>query len=162
PGDHSIKQMTVTAETSWNQPPGGMGTTIWTSNGLSLDSVTFYDGIENGKPLYKTPKKQEYPVFRSDMLPNEVMETFESTMTKITNSNIHSTFGLRPVTFGGVPGFQFEYTFTGQDSVPRKGIVGGAIRDGKLYMIVYEGAATHYYGLHEAEAQRMIAGVRLK
>ncbi|MGE4057983.1 MAG: hypothetical protein AB7E69_03915, partial [Sphingomonadales bacterium] len=32
PGDHSIKQMTVTAETSWNQPPGGMGTTIWTSN----------------------------------------------------------------------------------------------------------------------------------
>ena len=161
PGSHSVKGISVTAETSWNKAPTASGRTIWTANGLSLDSVTFFEGIQNEKPLYNLSKKAELPVFRSDMLPNEIVEVFESTVAKMVNSTVHNTANLRPADFGGVTGFQFDYSYIGGDNVPRKGMAAGAVRDGKLYMIAYEGAATHYYDLHKAEAERMIAGARL-
>ena len=42
--------------------------------------------------------------------------------------------GLRPRTFLGHPGFQFDYDHLGGDEVERRGRAVGAIIDGRLYL----------------------------
>ena len=82
----NIKNITVTPGQQWNKVPaiasfGGVET--WTIDGTSLDSVAFFAGIQDGKPIIKSSKKEEYPVFKADMLPNgELSISVNSTLRR--------------------------------------------------------------------------------
>lgn len=155
PGPVSLGAMSVEPVSAWNRSSAKVGgRVVWTQQGIYLDRLTFIDGIRDGKPLFAFGKREEFGLFRAAMLPNEVMELTESSLAKLHGSALVETHGLRPATFGDVPGFRFDYRYVSGMDVPMKGLAAGAIVEGRLYLILYEAPETHYFeaGLPEAEA----------
>lgn len=163
PGNVTTPAMQVATDQAWNKSPQKLaGNQLWTLDGQMLNAIVFLEGIEDGKPLFKVSKKAEYGVFRSNMLPNEVMELAESSLAKIMNTSATSTSNLKPITFAGSKGFQFNYTYVTDLDVPMKGLASGAIINGKLYLILYHAAETHYYGKTLPEAEHIVASARVR
>ena len=140
-GTHSLKGMKVTTDTAWNKAPSNAvfgGRQTWTQDGLMLNQLTFFEGIEDGDTLYKVSKKEEFPPFTSDLLAHEIMEIFEASLSKLSQTSVASTANLKPMTFGGHSGFRFEYSYVAADDVARQGMAAAAVVEDKLYMISFE------------------------
>jgi len=134
---------------------------IWTIDGVRLNALLFYPGIADNEPLVRQKDSQEKaPVFRKDLSSEEIMELFEATLTRSTQSTLTETHNLRPVRFGGVPGFRFEMTFTMKDEVPRKATIAGAVRDDRLYLIVYQAPRLYYFDKYAGIVEDIIASVQ--
>lgn len=154
PGATSTGAMTVTTTQAWNKATGNLhGREYWTQDGTALNTVIFVNGIADGTPLFKASKKAQFGTFQATMLPHEIMELTESSLAKAFGSSATTTSNLSPAEFIGVTGFEFNYSFVTQADVPTKGLARAAVKDGKLYMILYQAAETYYYeaGLPEAE-----------
>lgn len=64
---------------------------------------------------------------------------------------------MKPTTFPGKPGVQFDYAFVGLDKVKRRGRSVLAVVDGKLYLMSLDGAALHYFESALPEFEAMTA-----
>jgi hypothetical protein len=162
--------LTVEPDIAWNKVnqqniSGSSQTEIWTADGPLLNSLTFFAGIEDGKPLFvrtaEQEKKDKLPEFRSSMSPTDIMELVESTVAKITQSSLTKTRDLRPEKFAGKDGFRFEMNYVGKDEVDREGTAVGVVHQGRLYLIFYDGDRLYHYGLRRAQAEHIIQTARL-
>lgn len=127
----------------WNGP-----VETWVADGYGLDRMIFVGGLASGASLIKgdPESKAPLPMFREDMTPSEVMEFIEATLARAGQTTIIATKNLRPVTFGGQPGFRFDISYVRRDDeVDTEGLVVGAIRDKKLYLIFFSGTKLHHY-----------------
>lgn len=132
----------------------------WTADGFAIEQVRLYPGIADGQPLAKQVDGQEkLPVFKKDLTAPEIMELVEATLQRTDQSTLIESHNLRPAEFGGVPGFRFEMTMTLKDDLPRKAIVAGAVKNDRLYMIIYEGARIYYFDKYLDAAQKIIDSV---
>ncbi|MSP66519.1 MAG: hypothetical protein EXQ96_00155 [Alphaproteobacteria bacterium] len=157
---------------AWNQVRADLvkgSAVVWTTEGQSLDSLLIFPGVAHGKALFEDDweasaeadaKKEKPPTFRSDMSPNEIMELFEASMARATRSTLASASALRPAPFAGVPGFRFDFTLTTPDQLERRGIAAGAVREGKLYLIFFQGSRIYHFGKLKDEAERIIESAR--
>jgi hypothetical protein len=164
-GPQKVKAITVTPSQEWNKvppmlAPGHLPT--WTSDGVSLNTIAFISEIEDGKTLIDAPAKEEFPVFRSDMLPTEIVELIESTIAKLYQGTIAESGQLRPLTLGGVTGFEYRFGFVGQDKLPRQTYVAGAVKDGKLHVILYQAARMHYFDRHIESVAQMVTTAEIQ
>jgi hypothetical protein len=158
--------MTVTPGIAWNKMPSQFDQPkyeeVWTADGVLLNTLTFYAGVPDGKALIRQRKSAEKqaPLFKSSMLLPEVAEFVESSYRTLTGSPVFNVSALKPASFGGLPGFDlaFDYVLP-SDEVKRKGRAVGAIKDGKLYMILYDGTATHYFDAYTSEIEQVVASV---
>ena len=55
------------------------------------------------------------------------------------------TTGLSPRQFMGYPGFQFDFDHLDGDEVLRRGRAAGAVIEGRLYLVLLDAAASHYF-----------------
>lgn len=170
PGVVAVDDLTVQAGTSWNKAPAGAtpsarkNSATWTQDGLLLDRMTIIPGVPDGEPLLITrDKAAALPVFRADMLPNELEELLESTIVKLFGEGqaVVSTANLRPYRFGDHAGVMFDIDATVTDSPKYRGIVGAFIADDKLYLMYFLGAVPHYYEKNVAEAEAIIKSALL-
>lgn len=145
--------MSVTSPREWNRQGSFLSFTDvrwvedWTLNGPYLDGITFVTGLPDNKRLiwqeYKADR--QVPRFRSTMTAPEVTSLLE-TLFRVEGGSVEfKTLGLAPRSFLGVNGFQFDFEHLDGDEVWRKGRAVGAIIDGRLYLILYDAARTHYY-----------------
>jgi hypothetical protein len=159
--------MTVTPGTAWNKMPMTMGLNavaeVWTQDGPALNQLTFWAGLKQGDSLIKVPSGtgKKPPLFKSAMLPQEVVEFVEKSYRVQTSSPMFAVTNLRPASFSGQQGFQFDFDFITQDEVRRKGRAAGAVKNGLLYLMVYEGAAVYYFDRNLAEFDHMIGNAKI-
>lgn len=161
----------VEPDIAWNKIntsdiTGRNRTETWTADGLLLNTLTFFAGIDDGKPLFVQTAEQEQknklPEFRKAMTSTEIMELVESTHVKrATAGALTKTRNLRPEKFAGKDGFRFEMTFVGKDEVERDITVVGTVHNGRLYMIEYQGTHLYHYDLRRAQAERIIQTAQL-
>ena len=165
PGVVAIEDLTVQAGTGWNQAPAAATpaarktAATWTRDGMLLDRFSIIPGVPDGEPLLVVKDKSAaLPVFRADMLPNEIEELLESTIVKLFGEAqaVVNTSNLRPYRYGDNAGVMFDLEATVTDSPKYNGIVGAFIADEKLYVMFYLGAQPHYYDKHVAEAESII------
>jgi hypothetical protein len=135
-------------------------TETWTADGQMLNALTFFAGIEDGNSLFRQTdeqaKRDKLPVFRSTMSPTDIMELVEATYGKIVQTSLTKTRELRPAKFADTDGFRFEMSMVGKDEIDREATAIGTVRNGRLYLIFYQGARLHHYGLRQAQAERII------
>ena len=164
PGRQWVKDISVEPSLSWNQVTRGLpGATQWTQDGQLLNSIIFISGVEDGKPMFTVSKKAEFPIFHANMLPNEVMELTESSLSKGFDATLIETSDLTPMKFASVDGFRFAFRYVPRgDEVERHGIAVGAIKDGKLYMILSEGTSLVYYDKIAPEAEHIFESAMLR
>ena len=156
--------VTVTPSGAWNRVPslaeiGGAPT--WTVNGRSLDSLTFFADIEDGEPLATMRDKDDMPIYKSDMLPDEIVELFESTIVLVLEASISSGGELKPRKIGTEAGFEYSFQFSTPDDVIRRGRVYGVVVAGKLNLFFYQAARMHYFKRSEPEVRTIIDSVQV-
>ena len=136
----------------------------WTLNGSSLDSLSFVTGLKGGRYIIRQSKRsaQQVPKFRSDMTAPEVTAMLESFYRVKAGTIDFKTIGLSPRTFMGYPGFQFDFDHLDSDEVWRRGRSVGAVIDGRLYLVLLDGARSHYFNAALADFEAVTNSARLK
>ncbi len=169
-GSVAVQDLNVQVGAGWNKAPGMQtpsarsGAQTWTKDGMLLDRLVIVPGIPDGEAiLVSRNKSAALPVFRADMLPNELEELVESTMLKLLGEgqSVISTENLRPHRFGDINGILFNLTATVTDSPKYRGSVGAFVAGDRLYLLYFLGAQPYYYDKHRAEAEAVIQSAHL-
>lgn len=165
-----IQDLHVQADAGWNRAPGmhtpsvRRGAETWTKDGMLLDRLVISPAIPDGQPIMVSRNKSAaLPIFRADMLPNELEELVESSIVKMfgEGSAVVSTSNLRPHRYGDVAGVRFDLDVTVTDSPPYRGTVGAFIAQENLYLMYFLGAVPYYYDKHLEEASAIIGSATL-
>lgn len=163
-GDDSLA---VTPPRQWNKISARLFTDIrdvedWTQNGPYLDGISFVTGLKDGKALVyqRNRDDRQVPKFRSNMTPPEIAAIIESLFRVRGGAVDFTTTSLTPRAFLGTNGFQLDYEHLDSDEVRRKGRAVGAIIDGKLYMILYDAARSHYFNASLPDFEAIVASAR--
>ena len=163
-GDDSLA---VTPPRQWNKISARLFTDIrdvedWTQNGPYLDGISFVTGLKDGKALVyqRNRDDRQVPKFRSNMTPPEIAAIIESLFRVRGGAVDFTTTSLTPRAFLGTNGFQLDYEHLDSDEVRRKGRAVGAIVDGKLYMILYDAARSHYFNASLPDFEAIVASAR--
>lgn len=136
----------------------------WTLNGPYLDSMMFVTALPDRKHLVHQRRRddRQVPMFRSNMTAPEVAAMLESAFRVRGGTIDFRTLSLEPRQFLGYPGFQFDFEHLDSDEVWRKGRSVGAVIDGRLYLILYDAARSHYYGNALADFEALVTTARLR
>jgi hypothetical protein len=152
-GQVSVSQGTFKIRTSgdWNKAPQGQfglpQAEGWTRNGPVLDAIYFIGGLPDGQAIAKQRPDDErkVPVFHATMTPQDLTSMIESAYRIRGGVRIFETTAVKPVTFLGQPGVQFDYTFVNEDNVKRRGRSMIAVAGGKLYVMSLNATDLHYF-----------------
>lgn len=147
---------TVQPRLAWSSVAGGQVET-WTIDGVALERLRFFSGIAEGQSLLGGDVGGRRPRFLPSLTRPEVAEL-------VADSLFGSRFParhVRPAAFGGAPGFRFELRYATNDGVKREAIVVGAVLQGRLHVIVYEGTALYHFDKYRDEVEQIIGSIRL-
>ena len=158
--------LSVTPGDDWNRLGAKIGRNAesWTLDGLSLNDLTFYAGIEDTRTLFREVDKRNRPLphFSKSMLPTDIVSLFEGSYRIAANTALFEIGKVEPATFAGKPGVHFTYTFVQQgEEVKRNGEATGAIVGGKLYLITFEGPVIYYFDRDVAKSRSVVASARV-
>jgi len=163
-GDDS---MAVTPPREWNKISASLFVDIhavedWTQNGPYLDGISFVTGLKDGKALVyqRSRDDRQVPKFRSNMTPPEIAAMVESLFRVRGGAIEFTTTALAPRPFLGVNGFQYDYQHLDSDEVRRQGRAVGAVVDGRLYLILFDAARSHYYSALLPDFEAIVASAR--
>jgi hypothetical protein len=150
----------------WNKLSyrGGKNVEVWTLDGDQLNKVTFYGGIEVGKPLLKEADKKERPLPRvtPNMLITDIPAILESSYRVQFNVSQMTIDSQEPATVGGHKGIKFTYSFVkNDDDVQRKGEAVGAFVGNKLYLVAYEAPAIHFFDKDVEKFRQLAATLKM-
>lgn len=158
--------VTVTPARDWNRLNGNVGknTETWTLDGEQLNDVTFFGGIEDGKPLVKErhKKRDPLPKFTKSTLLIEIPELLEGTYRTHKSIGAFQVLGTEPTTFLGHAGVSFTYQYSDADDLTRKGEARATIIGGKLYMITFDAPRLHYYNQTIADFRALADTAKLQ
>lgn len=163
-GDNSLA---VTPPREWNRVSAKVFTDIsavedWTQNGPYLDGISFVTGLKDGKALVvqRSRDDRQVPRFRSNMTPFEIAAMLESFYRVRGGAVEFATLSLAPRQFLGSNGFQFDFEHLDGDEVRRRGRAVGAVIDGRLYLILFDAARSHYFPALLPDFEAMVASAR--
>jgi len=158
----TIGSITVDPQVAWSTSSSGLTGTVWTIDGLGLDSLRFLTGISPGNPMMTVPgmQKKDMIPYSATMLPNDVMDLVTGTLVKIGYQQVRAD-ALRPVPFGSAPGFRFDLSLTTKDGLLMKGTALTAQREGKLDVILFVAPAEYYYEHHMPTVERIFTSIKV-
>jgi hypothetical protein len=158
-------ELTVVPGRDWNRLDMRIGkqSESWTLDGEQLNDLTFYAGIEPGKPLVRerNKKRQPLPRFTRSTLLVEVPELLETTYRAYKTIADFRVLGVQPGRFLECDGVVFTYEFVDQDELTRRGEAHAAIIGNRLYMISFDAPRLHYFDRGIADARSLMASARL-
>lgn len=161
--------MATVAPREWNRTTRNGFTDIryvedWTLNGPYLDGVTFVSGLPDDRRIIRQERRadRQVPKFRSNMTAPEVASLLE-TLYRVEGGTVDwRTLSLTPRPFLGHPGFQYDFEHLDSDELWRKGRAVGAIINGRLYMMLFDAARSHYYPAALPDFEAMVASAQLR
>ena len=160
--------MAVTPPREWNKISGSLFVDIhavedWTQNGVYLDGISFVTGLKDGKALVYQRRRddRQVPKFRSNMTPPEIAAMIESLFRVRAGAVDFKTLSMTPRPFLGTNGFQFDYEHLDSDEVRRRGRAVAAVINGRLYMILFDAARSHYYNALLPDFEAIVSSARL-
>ena len=163
--------MTVVAPRPWNERRRSIlfddvpDVEDWTLNGPILDGISFVSGMKSGRYLIRQRKSadQQVPKFRGDMTPPEIAAMLESLYRVRGGAVEFRTLNLQPRPFlGAANGFQLDYEHLDSDELWRKGRVVGAVIGGRLYLIMFDAARSHYYNAALPDFEAIVGSAQIR
>ena len=161
----SSSALTVTPKRDWNKLSSspGKNTETWTLDGEELNDVTFFAGIEAGKPLVReaSKKRKPLPKFTKETLLVEVPELVEGTYRAAKDIATFTVTGAKPDTFLEHDGIRFTFEYVDQDALSRRGEGRATLVNGKLYMAIFAAPRVSYYDRTIADFRTLTDSGRL-
>jgi hypothetical protein len=161
--------MAVTAPRPWNRTRRSIFSfedvrqvEDWTLNGPLLDNISFITGLRNNRQIIyqRRTEDRQVPRFRSDMSAPEITAMLETFFRTRAGSIEFRTLSLKPRLFLGTNGFQFDFEHLDSDELWRRGRAVGAVIDGRLYLILFDAARSHYYAAAIGDFEAIAASAR--
>lgn len=141
--------LAVTPPRDWNKLSASLGkkTETWTLDGEELNEVTFFAGIEPGKPLVREADKKHKPLpkFTSQTLLVEVPELVEGTYRAAKDIATFKVTQSKADRFLEHDGVRFTFEYTDNDGLPRRGEARATLIGGLLYMALFAAPRLSYY-----------------
>lgn len=150
----------VNTPISWSMARQGK-TTYWTQDGLPLQTLRFVGGIEEGETLFEGARVQlenAPPTFDPIMSPLEIKDFLVASARASGTKRLEVT-RFAPYRLDGRDAFRSDYSFTNTDGLIRKGFAVFFVQEEKLYVILYEGSALHYFGKAKDDAEQVISSL---
>ncbi len=158
----------VTPPREWNRQHGQLFVDIrevedWTLNGPLLDGISFVTGLKSQDTLVRQSRRddRQVPKYRGNMTAPEVASMLESLFRVRGGTVDFKTLALVPRDFLGHPGYQFDFEHLDGDEVYRRGRAVGATVNGRLYLILYDAARSHYFSAGLSDFEAITASARL-
>jgi len=139
------------------------GVIIWTVDGPGLQKLVFFPGIEDGAPLFKATAGQDaekMPIYEATMTFLEIMDLLEATLAQ-KGFHQFAKQNLQPSGIGGQEGFRLDFSYASKAGLEYKGFAAGAIKEHKLYLVMYTGTTLHYYEKYAAAAENIIKSLEI-
>ena len=155
---------TVNPGITWNARKDGDVVT-WTVDGPFLQSVIFFNEIEDGDPIIpelhfgRSREDEEIQRFRSDMDFLEIQELIVATWANLDWHAIQ-TQNLRPAPFGPFEGFRFELECVSDTGLEYRGAVAGAVVDEELYIVAFRAPTIYAYEDYSRRFEAILASIR--
>jgi hypothetical protein len=168
--DTSIKvakgTMSVKPGSDWNRSSArpSKRSEAWTRDGINLNELTFYGGINDGETIFRSywSGGERVARFRKDMLPTDIAELFEASNRQVLQSPVFQMGKIEPAKLGSHDGVRFGYTYAAQnEDIERRGEATAAIVEGRLYLVNFIAPSLHYFDASIGEVRRMIEGVEI-
>lgn len=169
-GVNRIDDLYVMAGPGWNRAPSMPGSRnrlnsqTWTRDGEILNRLVFIPSVADGESLITSLNMNSaLPVFRSDMLPNEIEELARSTLVKVYGEGnaVLNTSNLRPQLFGENQGFMFDIEARVAESPQYRGTAGAFVSGARLYFMYFLAAEPYYADKDLADAEAVIKSATL-
>jgi hypothetical protein len=160
--------MTISPSGEWNRAPSSAEPTRneenWTRNGFMLDRIQFVGALPDGQALVKQREKadRQVPTFHPTMTPTDLTSMVESMYRIGGRAKVFTTTSVKPVTFLGQNGVQFDYDFVGDDDIRWRGRSVMAVASGKLYLMTLNGTSLHYFDAALPEFNAMVASAAVR
>jgi len=157
PKSVSMADFVVDSQIRWSSITNGQWE-LWTVDGPGLQSLQFLKGLPHNDPLFSRGDDKR-PRFRKDMTPTELVEFVADSLVAMGAQQMAAS-NLRPTKLADIDGFRFDLAFATKDGLDKRGFVVGFIKKEKLYLVLYQGTADHYYGKHLADVERVVQSIR--
>lgn len=163
-GVHEVGQLRVTLDSGWYEQHGAelprtrAHSTTWSRNGLDHDRLFVVAGVGDGESLFRASEYTGLPVFRPGMSATETADFVARSLQGVLwdGSASITASNARERGFTGVPGFEFEVSTQAPGAASHRGIAGGFVDDGRLYLAVYLAEAPEYFERNRESAQGVI------
>jgi hypothetical protein len=161
----TVNGISVEPQIAWTRLPamvvgGREPGEIWTVDGPLLDQLRFYGGVQPGAGLGVQAQGASLPVFRAGMSTSELAELVTDTVAARGNSGVEMV-ALAPARFAELDGFLLDYRFRNPRGLELRGRARGAVRGDRLYLIVFEAAADHYFPRHAPAVDRLMQSAQI-
>lgn len=162
----TVAGISVEPQRAWTRLPTGVlpnsprDGEVWTVDGPLLDQLRFYGQIAPGQTLGTPAQGQTLPVYRAGMTSSELAELVTDTITARGAARVE-LLSLEPAAFGTADGFRMTYSFANADGLELMGTAKGAVAGGRLYLVVFEAAADHYFARLKPAVDRLMASATI-
>lgn len=165
-GAYSAGDAAYTLGRNWSDltavvPARGEGVHVLTIDGPLLNRMFLTDGIGEGQPIIRPVNRREHrnPVYRSGSSATEQIEFIADSLGAMDYQSVE-TSGVRRAERAGRNGIMFDITARTPEGLNISGLAQCIEVDGELYVAIFVAPTEHYFGVYQAEAQRVMESFR--
>lgn len=158
----------VSSDARWNRAPGTLtadlreGSQLWTRDGVLLDQLLLLGPVAHEQTLFVSNSETlVYPTFRKQMLPGEVEQLVQASLSKRLGSDaIVRTMGLRPTTVSGNRAVRFDYLIEHNEQPTKQGEAIAVLKDDALHLMMYHAPKLYYFDKHQPIVRALLETAR--
>ena len=172
-GDQVVNnKMAVKVSAAWNKvtDPWDSGPyDMWTQEGVPLDHLRLWAGLESGKALVAKPtvffrapgeKDPRYPTFTAGLPADKLVSLFEALYS---NEGVVTITRVEPTIFAGEKGVRFEFTLARRaDDVMLKGVGWVAEHKKELYAATFAAPRMAFFPKLLPMAEAVVKTARIR
>jgi hypothetical protein len=111
--------------------------------------------------MNNVPASISFPAYQQGMLPNEIMELVESSLTTLMGAGtLVEASNLRPQALDGKRGAMFDLRIQATDEPVRTGRALAFVEDLELHLFVFIAPELHYFDKHWEAARAVMLSAR--
>ena len=165
-------KLSVNVSAAWNKvtDPWDSGPyDMWTQEGVPLDHLRLWAGLESGKALVAKPtvlfrspgeKDPRYPTFTAGLPADKLVSLFEALYA---NEGVVNITRVEPTLFAGQKGVRFEFTLARRaDDVILKGVGWVAEHKGELYAATFAAPRMAFFSKLLPMAEAVVKTARIR
>lgn len=158
-----VNELELQSDLDWARIRGHKRIETWTIDGPALNRLVIVTRIKPGEHVFLQGKERrsrpDGPWYRTGTRPDELRDLVVDGLREGGWADIE-TPGLRPASFGGVPGLRFELDMASSSGLRYGGMAAAAEFEGKLYLLLWMAPREHYHDRDAAAVAAMFDRLR--
>ena len=160
----AVGKMRVTLGPGWKRAPDAEtpekthSSRIFSRDGLEFDRLILIASINDGQAIFRDEAGRVLPKFQAAMAAPDIADLVAASLQAVLWDGAAEVkaSNVREHGFVGVPGFMFELEADVPGAKDHRGMAGGYVDEGRLYVNIFLAESPGYYERHKQIAQEAI------